>query len=236
MISGIEVITDIGKFAGQMRVYGEVDNPKPLLVQAVKLLAFAQAAFPDTDTDKIYAQKNEREPEGRGAHFDVYQGIIEESHPWIAVFNLAGSAAIRTTTLSPALSQSYFDIFPEPTDEAFEARRHFSAIALSTPGAEISGGTLEADTGLILPQRVGGPHIVHDIVPITKSNPGRYIKMAVPNGKKSSQERMMRGKYLPLDQLVTEQLGGNPEVKTIPTTNRTRQLPPTLHRSDCNLD
>ncbi len=189
--------------------------------------------------EKVYAQRNEREPEGRGAHFDVYQGFIEEDRAWIGIFNLAGSAAVKTAVLPPGLADAYFASFPEPTDEAFEARRHFSAIALGTPGVKIKEGRLKAGTGLILPQRATGPHVVHDIVPDSGTEPGRYIKMAVPNKKKTSQQRMSAGNYMPLDQLVTEQLGGgeaNKSVVSAHTTDAPMRSPSRPYRRNCNLD
>jgi len=238
MAGQIEEITDMGAFVERMNGYGTVGNPGPLLVRASGLIAFAEAAFPDTPPSNIYAQMNDREPKGRGAHFDVYQGFIDENREWIAIFNLAGEAALRTAVLSPELSQIYFDTFPEPTDEAFEARRNFSAIALATPGAEISEGELRAGTGLILPQRANGPHIVHDIVPKSDETPGHYVKMAVPNDKEASKQRMISGNYQPLDDLVTEHLGGSKPIpaaqKPIPSVReRHERTWPSRH---CNLD
>jgi hypothetical protein len=240
MARQIEVITDMGLFTERMNDYGTVENPEPLLVQASGLIAFAESAFPNTPLGEIYAQRNDREPDGRGAHFDVYQGFIDENREWIAIFNLAGEAALKTVILSTELSKIYFDTFPEPTEVAFEARRNFSAIALATPGTEISEGELRAGTGLILPQRANGPHIVHDIVPKSKEEPGHYVKMAVPNGKKASKQRMISGKYQPLDDLVTERLGGSMTSqvsrKPILTVRERQERTRPSSSRDCNLD
>ncbi len=175
------------------------------------ILKFAEAAFPEIDRDKIYAQPNEREPEGRGPHFDVYGTLLDKNFPWLAVYNIAGLAVMNVTELPEDLAKSYFIRYPEPTDEAFEARRDFSSIAFKTPDSKhkILTGTLKPDSGFVLPQKIDGPHIIHDIIPKDQREPGRFIKLVIPSISKATHKRMKDGGYEPLDELMTKVIKGS---------------------------
>lgn len=216
------------------------DDPKPALCElGGGVLKFVDAAFPDVETPFLYAQLNEREPQGRGAHFDVYGDYVDNDFQWIGIYNLAGRAAVRTTVMPPELAKSYFDTFPTPDDKAFEARRHYSALALMDPKAEILEGQLNPRTGLILPQRKQGPHIVHDIIPVDSGEPGKFIKFVVPNRSKQAEERIMKGDYEAWDEFVTLRLGGEASQPT--ATARAakvvvRRPARSIPRRSCNLD
>jgi len=205
------------------------------------LLRFTEATFLGVDPDRIYAQPNEREPEGRGPHFDVYANYVDQEHRWIGIYNLAGRTTVKTTVLAPELADIYFKTFPEPTDVAFEARRHFAEIALATPMAKIYTGRLDPGVGLLLPQRAEGPHIIHDIIPDDIQDPGKFIKLVVPSGEKEAMKKMSDGGYKPVDQLISEGLGAVPRPTAPPT--RAKLRPPAIStrrrefgRRPCNLD
>jgi hypothetical protein len=174
------------------------------------VLRFAEAAFPNTDRERIFVQSNDREPEGRGPHFDVYGKLLNEDYPWLAVFNLSGLALLSAMDLPEDLAKSYFDRYPVPTDAAFDARRLFSLIALQVPDAEtdVSMAQVGPGSGFVLPQKIEGPHIVHDIVPTDAQNPGKFVKLVVPASSNEAKTRMKDGGYEPLDELLTRGIGG----------------------------
>lgn len=258
----LPVITDPSELTKAVTHIRTAENPGAIMSHlGGGILKFAGATFPDINTEDIYAQSNNREPEGRGAHFDVYGSFLDKNYPWLGLFNLAGRASLTTVTLPDELAKIYFDMYPTPTDEAFDARRHFSAIALGSKKAEITSGTLTSGTGLVLPQKDIGSHIVHDIVPEDPNQPGKYVKLIVPSGTEEANDRMRRGGYKPLDELLSEGLGLTIETDTgekfpetsleplrSPPTRRTRRgfgqvRPPTFaseedepYRRSCNLD
>jgi hypothetical protein len=61
------------------------------------VLGFGSAAFVGVATRDLYAQQVPRAPDGRGAHFDVYADLVDQSFPWGAVFNLAGDAVVSSS-------------------------------------------------------------------------------------------------------------------------------------------
>lgn len=208
MAAEIPIITNPGELTESvLRIRGDRDPAAVMCELGGGILRFAVAVFPAVAPDKIYAQYNHREPEGRGPHFDVYGAFLDEDYPWLGLYNLAGRVSLRTVSLPEDLSKVYAEMYPAPTDEAFDARRHFSAIALGDSKAKIATGTLDAGTGLVLPQKITGPHIVHDLVPENPDHPGKYVKLIAPNGSPEANERMNRGGYKPLDELLSEGLG-----------------------------
>jgi hypothetical protein len=240
-VEQIDVITRGDELRDYVEGINHDDDPRPVVCElGGGVLKFVQYAFPEVETSSLYAQANDREPEGRGAHFDVYGDYVEHNFHWIGIFNLAGKAALRTTVLPPELASSYFSKFPEPDDNAFEARRHYSAIALMGEDAEILEGELKPNSGLILPQRANGPHIVHDIVPTRTDDPGKFIKFVVPSLSETAETRIKNGAYEPWDDFVTRRLAvsaeGAPDMPFTPAASP-RPLPRSLpRRRRCNLD
>lgn len=234
----LNIVAQPAELAEAVQAIRAEDEPHAFMCElGGGLLRFANAAFPGAGEAKVFAQPNEREPEGRGAHFDVYADFIEEAYPWIGIFNLVGRATVKTTVLAPGLADNYFASFPDPTDEAFEARRHYSSIALAASNAKVYEGIFQAGTGLVLPQRKQGPHIVHDVIPNDGTVPGGYIKLVVPSTTEEAQSRMKSGGYKPLDELVTKAAAG---LVTDATSSRARvprrTVPSRSTRRNCNLD
>lgn len=170
------------------------------------ILRFSDMIFPGAGQDAIMAQKFEREAEGKGAHFDVYGTLLSADYPWLAVYNLGGTATIRTVTLPEDLAAIYDKTYPEPTDTAYEARRHFAGIAFTVPDAAVSTGVLRPRTGLVLPQRVDGPHIVHEVTPFRADVAGEFVKMMVPSSDDEAKATLAGLGYVSLDELVTRGL------------------------------
>lgn len=177
------------------------------------VLRFAGAAFPEADVDNIYAQYNERQSEGRGPHFDIYDEGLSEDYPWLGVYNLAGTCAVQAAIMPRNLNAEYARLYPEPTEEAYEARRHLGALVLDSPLSEVYKGTLRPDRGLILPQSKNGPHIVHEVVPEDSANPGNFIKMVVPKQTTTNIEQLNKSGFTPLDELLTKGLGAPEDVE-----------------------
>ncbi|HVV25901.1 MAG TPA: hypothetical protein VHC21_02620 [Candidatus Saccharimonadales bacterium] len=165
---------------------------------------FAEATFPGASSvDQIYAQFNERESEGRGPHFDIYNEGLDENYPWLGVYNLAGTCEVAAATLPDDMAKQYAELYPEPNEAAHAARRHYGALVLGADTSRVGTGTLEPDMGLILPQRPQGPHIIHEVVPKNAADPGAFIKMIVPKKDEENLELIGEQGFMLLDELLT---------------------------------
>jgi hypothetical protein len=247
----LQVFTEKNAFATAVGEIARAERNELILARlGGGILQFADAVYPGVDRDNIYAQMNQRESQGRGAHFDVYNTYADPDHEWLGHFNLSGTATVRTTQLPEDLAASYAQRYPKQTDEAFTSRRHFSAIALEAPGAVISTGTIEPLTGFALPVRANGPHIVHDIVP-TSTDPGKFVKLVVPPKDHNTRNALTEKGYEPFDTFLTRVLGGvipqAPELASQELSDTTRsELIATVarrplrtsreRRRSCNLD
>ncbi len=239
-MAALEVISYQGDVVAEVVDFERADDPHPFICRlGGGLLNFVEYVFPEAESRNIYAQLNVREPEGRGAHFDVYAPYLDRHYPYVAVYNLAGKVSVRTTVLPSVFADNYFANFPEPTDLAYDARRRFADLALMTPGAVIYEGELEPRTGLILPQKREGAHHVHDVVPVSPVQPGYFVKLAVSSGGQESLELLRQGEYEQFDDFVTkavdafakpDQQGGIEAL--LPSAQRSTVQP----RRHCNLD
>lgn len=184
---------------------------------------FIDAAFPERHLGQLVGQLYDREPGGRGAHFDVYIHAINRDYfPYIALFNLSGHVAVKATTLDEELANIYHADFPDPRDSAaYEARRNISKVALQRPSAKIYEGELAPGEGLIIPQREGR-HVIHDIIPDDPENPGRYLKIVAPGKTTEAGEILRSVGYRPLDQLIVKTLVA---IENIPSTDEASALP-----------
>lgn len=183
-------------------------------------LKFAKATFSDAVSNgEVMAQKFDREPEGRGAHFDIYNERLSGTYPWIALYNLSGSNTLTAATLPNHLADQYFSQYPEPNEEAKVARRVFSRMALLSGDVETSTGELNSGMGLVLPQRKDGPHVIHNIVPNVPAHPGSFIKMVVPAAEKDAQDLAEVG-YSELEQLLDAMKPVKPSRKVPKLSNR----------------
>lgn len=201
------------------------------------LLRFASAAFPGVDQDFLYAQRFDRQPEGRGPHFDVYHELVDQDHPWLALFNLAGEASLRATVLPHDLAIAYTSRYPLPTDDAFEARRDYSRLAFKEPDSVIQTGHINAGTGLFIPQLLQGPNVVHEVVPIDPENPGSFVKMVVASTGSDSCHTLDQKGYAPLDEFVTRELAARlPLLEQHDRVSEAWTLFDFDGQSSCNLD
>lgn len=177
-------------------------------------LCFAQAIYPGVSFDDVYVQRNKRESEGKGPHFDVYQKYINQAYPWIGIFNLSGLVTLKTTELSQDLSKSYESRYPSPTRSAFIARRLFSTIAFISPDAQIDSENVNEGMGIVFQQRQAR-HTVHDIVPVDGSEPGEYLKLMVPNKDNSDSLKLMKsGGYIPISRIINAGISDRAEMKS----------------------
>ena len=198
----LEVITKPRVLRAELEAIRQGAETEVLLTElGGDMLKLAGVAFRDVEGDEIYAQRFEREPEGRGAHFDIYNERLSEEYPWIALYNLEGTNTITTAKLPEDLANDYFDVYPEPTDEAKVARRTFSKLALKRPEVATSTGQLGPNMGLILPQHINGPHIIHNVVPNNVENPGSFVKMVVPANQEEA-SLLEESDYLPLEDFL----------------------------------
>ncbi|HVX24296.1 MAG TPA: hypothetical protein VG992_03065 [Candidatus Saccharimonadales bacterium] len=211
------IITDPQELSEAVLEIREQDLNAPLFAKlGGGVNRFVEAVFPRLDRDHVYAHAFDREEPGIGPHFDVYENYLHDDYPWVGVFNLAGRATVRAATLRPELKAIYDDMFPERTDEAGEARRHFGALALQDHRATVYETTLEPGVGMVLPQRPNGLEIVHEVTPVSGKK-GRYLKAIAPDVETESTIKDVTGefKYKQLDELLTEALGGEvPDVLT----------------------
>ncbi len=180
---------------------------------------FALAAFPKATLNSIYGQNNERSSEGRGPHFDIYNKGLSSKYPWLGVYNLAGSCTVSAAIMPDALAVEYNNLYPEPTEEAYGARRHFGAIVLNAAATNVYRGIMKPDMGLVLPQRPQGPNIIHEVVPDDPKNPGSFIKLIIPKNDQDVLDSLGQQGFLPLDELLTKSIPAAEE-KSPPRTPR----------------
>lgn len=239
MPSQLEVVKTVPDLEAELSKYRDLSDES---VNAVLcelgggVLRFANAAFPFADRDRILTQKFEREPEGRGPHFDIYGAYLDEEFPWLALFNLSGITTLKTVQLPADLAEVYFSRFPEASDEAFDARRPISELALSSPKADVKTGRLENGMGLLLPQREAGPHIVHEVTPASAHIPGEFVKAVVVKDDPETQEFLADKGYVPLDDLVSESLGAQRKIPKAAWEVEPPEEPEVPYRRSCNLD
>ena len=240
MPSKIEVATTDKQLQNELNRYRDLNDMGVGAVMSELgkgLLHFTGVAFPGAKTDNLLVQKFEREADGRGPHFDLYEDYLDKKYPWVGLLNLSGVANVETVKLPDDLSRVYFSRYTEPSDKAFDARRPLSIFALKAPEADISVGKLNPGTGFFLPQRSVGPHIVHDIKP-AGSIPGEFIKALVA---KDESIEFLNGKgYVTLDDFTTESAGGAKRtVRSFAQATQALRAPrrtPEPYRHPCNLD
>lgn len=167
------------KFSEEVLKIRDGAPDEPLLISTGgDFIEFTEAAFPGVPTSQLAARFTRRSPNGSGAHFDVYEQFLSPDFPWLGVFNLSGHAALKAATLPAELNRDYRERFPEPTDAAHRARRHYSQIALDG-GEDIYTYQLIDRTGIVIPQLKGNLPVVHEVSPVEASRPGAFIKVAV---------------------------------------------------------
>ncbi len=183
----------------------QVKSPLLLTDLPGGFLEFTDAVYSGVERNDIYARKFDRGPQGLGAHWDVYDDRINPERSWVGVFNIAGTSAVAATFLESDLAEAYDKRYPKPTADAREARRHFSALAFGSPYADIFHGVLTPSTGIVLPQKIAGPDVVHEITPDNEAEPGQYIKIIVPRAEVRAE--FENDGYMRLDEFVTSSIG-----------------------------
>lgn len=226
-MSDFPISIDQKEFTELILTIRERDLDTPLVCKlGGGVIRFASAVFPEQDSSRLFGHTFEREDEGIGPHFDVYGDYLDTNFPWVGVYNLKGSANVKAIPLPADLTSTYRKMFPERSDEAGEARRHFGAIALGNPKAKPIKFSLKPGVGMVLPQRVGGVEIVHDVIPVHpgKDEPvtGKYLKIIMPNLDSQAAMDALTGEfgYKPLDGLITEAVGG--EIVATPVLGLTK--------------
>lgn len=205
MARQLEAITDPVQLTAELDHI--LDSVSLLLVELDGgLLRFSERVFPDADTGHVYAQKFQREAEGIGPHFDLYGSLVDSEYPYLGVYNLRGENDLKTVKLPDDLAKSYAENYPEANNEAYEARRHFGAIALGSPRLDVATGRFNPGMGLIFPQSERGAQIVHEVTPLDSSEPGEFVKLTVPLDEAATDKIEEIG-YITLDELVTKSLG-----------------------------
>lgn len=189
------------------------------------LLGFLTSVFPQVQISTLYGQVFTREPKGRGAHFDVYDNLLQADFPWVALFNLAGDAVVSVCRLPDHLAERYALAHPEASDEAYVERRRLAEEVFADSSIQPQKGILLAGRGLLIPQLRNGPEWIHSIVPLNEENPGRFVKFAVVEGDGSPLQD--RG-YASLDELLRQALLHSPAEGVGESESRPRR--------HCNLD
>jgi len=197
------------------------------------IVRFASSVFPGEEETELYANTFTRN-DSIGPHFDVYGDWLDEKFPWVGVYNLAGNAHVETTPLADDLAVIYRRMYPDRTDEASVARRHFGAIALGDPAIDATKFDLKPGIGMVFPQRPGGLEVVHEVTPKANSKPGKFLKIIRPKTDQSIRQSLTSEyEYKPLDVLMTEALGGESNATDVDVIPRLTELPhvPRMRRS-----
>lgn len=173
------------------------------------IMQYANIAFKGLSATTILAKKVTREATGRGPHFDAYDGsLLHPDYPYIGLYNLSGTASVTTAHLQKELADAYWRDFPEATDEAHAARRHFGFVAIAAAGENRAEGTLKPRTAFVLPQNHAQSPIVHNVVPTDPENPGQFIKLIAAPLLEGARELLADDGYQSLDEVATQALGG----------------------------
>lgn len=160
------------------------------LVTAPDDATFVTNVFPHLPSGtELYVLREKRNGYERGAHFDVYQGLLHDGYPFVATFNLVGDASLVTTLLPADLTAYYFKHHAVLSDVAHRARRLVSDLALMRPGATVTRSEIGPGVGLIIPQPpIGYQPVVHDVRPPAQYGRGSYgmfLKFIVPKDDSS---------------------------------------------------
>jgi hypothetical protein len=179
MAHDIEILEDVGAITSRLESWRQDPELGEAMLVDIGggLLRFSGVIFPDVDRDSIFAQRYDREAKGTGPHFDLHGQLVDPHYPWIGVYNLSGNNDLRAVRMPKTLFKAYNETYPVADEAAFKARRHFGALVLESPELDIATGGFEFNTGLILPQTADGPQIVHEIKPVDKDNPGKFVKL-----------------------------------------------------------
>lgn len=162
---------------------------RPILAESTSETTFVQGVFGEIDPEELLVKEVGRPQEGIGPHFDLHDDLVNPEHPFIATYNIHGEATLRATALPKELWDYYKSQYPEATEQAKIARRHLGALALMDPTSTVYKGTVRKGTGLIIPQVVGEPPLIHNIAPLSRHrsvpNPargvaGKFLKFVAP--------------------------------------------------------
>lgn len=187
-------------------------SAEPILLQGDRnLLAFAETIFSDESRAEISVKKETRNPNGKGAHFDVYNTLrlLDNEFPFVAIYNVTGNAVLRATVISQKLQEYYDATYPKPNDVAHAARRDIARLAFRQPDATIFNGNINPGTGLIIPQLIGGYHLAHEITPKDPANPGTFIKIVKPDSTEEAYKTLDDTGYTSLERFVENQIALN---------------------------
>lgn len=158
---------------------------RAVLVSARDERHFVETLFGDAAKQgRVYVCREVRTGPDRGPHFDLYHPIVDPAFPFVAMFNVLGTATVVSTELDPELSAYYFKHYPlpGPSENGYAVRRLMGGIALRQPGMRIERQTLEVGQGLIFPQRGGALPVVYDLqAPQDAATAnGLFLKLLVP--------------------------------------------------------
>jgi hypothetical protein len=171
------------------------------------LLKFAGVIFPELETDKIYARIFKFGLEDIGPHFDLQSPLVDESYPWVGLYNLSGYANVQTTRLTEYLFREYKMTYQKPGEAALKARMDFEKITMAPYEVGVSSGMFLPGMGLVIPQITSGSQIIHKITSINAENPGEFIKLTAVDDDEPVEE-LKEFAFINLDELVTKSLGG----------------------------
>jgi hypothetical protein len=194
------------------------------------IMQYADLAFRGLSSQAVLAKKVTREATGRGPHFDAYGDLINPDYPYIGLYNLVGTADVTTAHLQKELAEAYRRDFPNPTEEAHAARRHFGFVAIAAAGDYKAVGVLKPRTAFVLPQTHANLPVVHDVVPTDPENPGEFIKLLATPPSKAAQDFLKEDGYQSLDEVATQALGGTIVEPGKETVRIVRQPVPVLRR------
>lgn len=211
--NAIAVLSDEGHPSAQqlalregMSKYITAEHSIAILDLGRGLLKFTESTFPDAASDKIYAKPQQREPAGKGPHFDVYDDLVAEDFPWLGIYNFAGTVSVKAALLPQNLTDHYRKKFPEPSKAAHIAREQYSFTAFCQHDLPQVHGTLSPHTGLVIAQRKDLAPVIHELTPINTADPGNYVKLLRPRTDASTQDTLKLAGFVTLDEYVTQQL------------------------------
>lgn len=176
-------------------------RPRVVLMSARDETHFVESLFGvAVPAKRVWVSRETRDGFERGPHFDLYQSIVDPAYPFLATFNLTGTATVESTELDPELAAYYFKHYPTITESAYAARRFVSALALQQPGWRKESQQLTEGVGMFIPQRVGALPVIHEVRPPAADGPqsqGVFHKYIVPRNEQNALAAARGQRFVP---------------------------------------
>lgn len=156
-------------------------RPGLVLVRAADVNQFVDRVFPGIGSGAtLYARTTTSYGPARGDQgfrFEWFHDLCHPGYPLYAAFNASwGPAEYVAMVLDNDLLRHYLENYPPGTETAAAARRLISDLGFkqNTPRDR---GTIDTGVGMVIPQVLGMPAVIHRITPGALHGPGSQMSL-----------------------------------------------------------